>query len=299
MSKIVSSKKVLITGIDSFTGRHLEPYLKSKGFEVYGTVLERNSCENHFVCDIRKKNDILKIIKKTRADFIIHLAGISYVGNEDIRLLFDINLFGCVNLLDAVCEAKLIPKKIILPSSAVVYGNQHSEILDEEMCPNPINPYANSKNAMENAAKGYFKEFPVVITRPFNYIGKYQNENFVVPKIIKHYKEKKREIELGNIDVKREFNDIRFVVDAYYHLMIEPVHSQIVNICTSKGISLSQILEIMNRLSGYEIDVKVNPKFVRKNEIKSLVGSNKKLFEIIKNPKLYTLEETLREIFEE
>ncbi len=291
------SKRVLITGIDGFTGKHLEESLKRDGFEVFGIVLKNSKNKNHFVCDIRDFESLKKIIDKIKPNYVFHLAGISFVGETDLKKIFEVNLFGSVNLLDSLKGSKDI-KKILLSSSANIYGNQEKEILDESLCPNPQNPYANSKNAMENAAKSYFEDLNIIITRPFNYIGKYQNENFVIPKIVKHFKERREVIELGDIDVKREFNDVRFVIECYKRLMFSNVKNQIVNVCTGKAVSLREVLKVFEEIFGYEIKVVKNEKFIRKNEIKVLKGSFKKLFSLIEKPKIYSLKETLREIIE-
>ena len=291
------SKRVLITGIDGFTGKHLEESLKRDGFEVFGIVLKNSKNKNHFVCDIRDFKSLKNVIDKIRPNYVFHLAGISFVGEMDLKKIFEVNLFGSVNLLDSLKGSKDI-KKILLSSSANIYGNQEKEILDESLCPNPQNPYANSKNAMENAAKSYFEDLNIIITRPFNYIGKYQNENFVIPKILKHFKERREVIELGDIDVKREFNDVRFVIECYKRLMFSNIKNQIVNVCTGKAVSLREVLKVFEEIFGYEIKVVKNEEFIRKNEIKVLKGSFKKLFSLIEKPKIYSLKETLREIIE-
>ncbi len=293
----MSTKRVLITGIEGFTGIHLERSLLDEGYEVFGISLKSKK-PFHFQCDIRDFDSLSKIIKDIKPNYVFHLAGISFVGNEDIKGIFEVNLFGSVNLLEAL--KRFAPfAKVLLASSGNVYGMNDKELLDESVCPNPINPYANSKHSMENAAKSYFDDLSVVIARPFNYIGKYQSENFVIPKIVKHFKEGKKEIELGNIDVKREFNNVKFVIECYKRLLFKDIDNQIVNVCTARGFSLRDVLKIMSEIAGYEIKVVQNPKFMRKNDIKSLVGSPKKLFSLIEKPKIYTLEETLREIFEE
>ena len=75
-------------------------------------------------------------------------------------------------------------------SSATVYGNQKTSVLDESLAPSPNNYYGISKLAMEFMVRNYFEAFPVIITRPFNYTGIGQSKNFVVPKIVDHFKKK-------------------------------------------------------------------------------------------------------------
>jgi nucleoside-diphosphate-sugar epimerase len=112
--------------------------------------------------------------------------------------VYDINFFGTLNILDALVELGQRPAKIVLASSANVYGNPPVEVIDESVCPMPVNHYAISKLAMEFMARTYFDRLNILITRPFNYTGVGQGDNFLIPKIVRHYQEGKTEIELGN-----------------------------------------------------------------------------------------------------
>jgi GDP-6-deoxy-D-talose 4-dehydrogenase len=281
-------KKVLITAINSFTGIHLEKYLLKEGFEVVGTT--SNSC------DISKIEDIIDVLNETKPNIIIHLAAISFVGHNNDEDFYKINTIGTINLLNAILEVDLEIQKVILSSSATVYGNQGLEVLDESLCPIPANHYGASKYAMECLAKNYFDKLPIIITRPFNYTGVGQAEHFLIPKIVKHFKEKKEFIELGNLDVSREFNDVLYVCEAYKRLIESNVRSEVVNIASQNPILLLDIIKILNKISGYEIKVKVNQQFVRKDEIKTLIGSNKKLLNIIGNIEYKAIEETLKDM---
>ncbi len=283
------SNRVLIFGIDSFTGFHLSSHLKELNYEVIGTTLND--------CDLRDKNSVKKVLKDKKANYIINLSAISLVVHENIKEIYDVNFFGALNILDSLIELNFNPKKIIFPSSATVYGNIEVNEIDEDICPNPVNHYGNSKLAMENMAKTYFDKLNIIILRSFNYTGIKQRDNFLIPKIIKHYKEKKTEIELGNLNVIREFNDVRFVVDIYAKLIEIKESSLILNLCTSNGVKLLDVIDIMNRIANYEIKVKVNPLFVRENEIIKIVGSTKKLFYFVKPEKIYRIEETLKKMF--
>ena len=292
-----ASKKVLITAIDSFTGYHLSSYLQINGYDVYGTSLF-NISNKKYKCDITNKENLLEILKDLKPDFIIHLAGISFTAHANNEDFYKVNTMGTINILDSLIELNLNPSKIILASSATVYGNQGKEILDESLCPMPANHYGASKYAMESMAKNYFEKLNIIITRPFNYTGVNQEEHFLIPKIIKHFKESKKNIELGNLDVIREFNDVSFVCEVYKKLLESSIDSQTLNICSSRGIKLLDIIDIMNDIAKYKIDVHVNPTFVRKDEIKSLTGSSKKLFEIIGDIKQIDFKTTLRKMLE-
>jgi len=294
-----SKEKIFITGITGFTGKHLEVYLKERGYDVYGTVLEQQTSENHLICDILSEKSLFEILNKIKPDYIVHLAAISFVAAKNQQNIYNVNVFGTLNLLDAIKKLDYKPKKILIASSASVYGNIEGE-LHEQMCPEPVNHYGNSKLVMENMTKAYFNNQNIIITRPFNYTGIGQESHFLIPKIVTHYKERKEEIELGNIDVFREFNDVNFVIKCYTELLFSNVKSEIVNVCTGNELSINDILEIANQIVGYKIKVKVNPEFIRKNEVKILKGSVNKMRSIIGDfTKEYKIEGTLKQMLKE
>ena len=284
--------KLLIFGIDSFTGFHLKNFLKNR-FDIYGT-----SIDNKYIkCDITKKDEILKVLTKIKPDYIINLSAISFVGSLDKEAFYKVNTIGSLNILDAILELNLKLKKIILVSSATVYGNQNVEILDESLCPKPANHYGASKYAMETLARNYFDKLPIIITRPFNYTGVGQAEHFLIPKIVKHFKEKKESIELGNLDVSREFNSIDYVVKIYFKLLLSNAKSLVVNISSGKPIKLLDVIDMMQEIANYKIKIKINPKYVRENEIKSLAGSTDKLFSTIGEIEQDSLYNTLYKMY--
>ncbi len=290
-------KKVLITGIDSFTGVHLSAYLLACGYEVHGTTLFESGAQK-YQCDITDKESVVKVLTHLEPDFLIHLSGISFTAHGNSEDFYKVNTIGTLNILESLIELGLKPSKIILASSATVYGNQGLEVLDESLCPKPANHYGASKYAMECLARNYFDKLNIIITRPFNYTGIAQAEHFLIPKIIKHFKEKSQTIELGNLDVSREFNDISFVCEVYKKLLECNANAEVVNIATNRGIKLLDVLENMNELSGYKIKVEINPTLVRKDEIKSLTGSSDKLFQLIGVLEQKEFKDTLREMLE-
>jgi len=291
------SKKVLITGIDSFTGVHLSSYLQAEGYDVYGTSL-LNTSDKQYQCDITNKEDIKRVLIASTPDYIIHLSGISFTAHGNSEDFYRVNTIGTLNILDALVELNINPSKIILASSATIYGNQGVELLDESLCPTPSNHYGASKYSMECLAKNYFNQLNIIIARPFNYTGVGQAEHFLIPKIVNHFRENKKNIELGNLHVSREFNDVGYLCEIYQNLLESDALSQTVNICSNRGIALLEVIEMMNKIAGYSIKVEVNPAYVRKDEIKILTGSPLKLFDIIKTIEQKPFQETLKDMFE-
>jgi nucleoside-diphosphate-sugar epimerase len=293
------SKRVLIIGIESFTGKHLANHLRVSGYDVLGTSFFESDDARIFQCDITNKESISKILNTVLPEYIINLAGISFVGNAKKELFYTVNVLAVENILEAILEIENYqPKKIILVSSATVYGNQESHVLDETMIPNPLNHYGISKLAMEQIAKTFFDKLNIVITRPFNYTGIGQESHFLIPKIVSHFKEHKSKIELGNIDVFREFNDVGYVSEVYKRLLESNLKSEILNICSNRVIALKEVIHQMNTLAGYEIEIIVNPIFVRQNEITSLSGSVDKLFSSVGVIEQKEFINTLKDMYE-
>ena len=112
-------------------------------------------------------------------------------------------------------------------------------------------------------------------------------------KLVNHVKRNERFIELGNIDIERDFSDVRFVVKAYLALLNNASIGQTVNICSGRSCSLKEVLNLLGEIAGYEIEVRVNPSFVRSNDVKKLFGSNKKLKKIAPELSDFYLRDTL------
>ena len=292
-------KKALLTGIDGFTGKYVADLLLQQGYDVIGLVY-KNPKQGAVACDLTDKTAVKKMLDLVKPQYIIHLAAISFVGHQDQSAFYNVNVFGALNLLEAAAELQLDLKKVILASSANIYGNPSNvEKITEEQQPSPVNHYAMSKLAMEYMAKLWFDKYPILITRPFNYTGPKQATNFLIPKIVEHFKQSKNQIELGNIDVSRDFSDVRDIAACYVHLLDADIQSEIVNLCSGNVYSLSSIIEKMEQIAGYKIEVKVNPNFVRANEIKVLGGDNTKLFRLTGFKPTISLEQTLLDMYNE
>ncbi|RJE71721.1 GDP-mannose 4,6-dehydratase [Reichenbachiella sp. MSK19-1] len=292
---MVDPSKILIIGIDSFTGGHLRVFFGERGYQVFGTSIHNTDTKNTFKVNILNSTEIHDVLVKVMPDYIINLAAISFVGEPKTELFYNINVLGTEILLETIYQSGAQIKKILIPSSAVVYGTQESHILTEDMCPNPQNHYGYSKYISEQICKSYFDKLPIVVTRPFNYTGIGQGQEFLIPKVVNAFKEKQKEIELGNLYTFREYNDIRFICNTYHSLLGSSNNSEIINVCTGQSHSIDEIIEILNTIAGYEIVVSVNQHFVRKNEIVELKGDTKKLVNAIGDLNLeHSLQDTLQ-----
>jgi len=286
----------LVTGASGFTGRYMVEALTNKGLQVVGLGSQPTTAYHTLPCDLTDASAIKKCIEYVKPDWVIHLAALSFVGHEDQRAFYDVNVFGTLNLLQALAELETPPKRILVASSANIYGTPDIGIIDENVCPAPVNHYACSKLAMEHMVANWFERLPIVITRPFNYTGPYQHNRFLVPKIVEHFAHRSPTIELGNIDVSRDFSDVRDVVNAYMSLLNSNVTGTAVNISSGTDTALRTIIEKVSVLAGYDIEITVNPAFVRNNEIPRLCGSNARLKELTGWQAEYSLDQTLSDM---
>ena len=286
-------KKVLVTGIDGFTGKHLANALKLSGFKVVGLSDQSTDADDVFMCDLLDKENLQQVVAKIQPNYVVHLAAISFVGHGNTDDFYRVNVVGTVNLLEALLKLEKKPEKVLVASSANVYGDCDKSPILETQQPLPVNHYAMSKLSMEFMARTYLDRLPLFFTRPFNYIGLGQAESFVIPKLISHFTKKARVIELGNLNVEREFNDVRFVCDAYLRLLDVAKPGEVYNICSGKPVILSSVIELLTEMTGHQINVKVNPTFVRENEVHQLFGSSQKLLNTIGPIQQPLLKETL------
>lgn len=246
------------------------------------------------VCDLLDRDRMTEVLARERPDAIVHLAAIAFVAHDDVRSIYDTNVVGTRYLLDAIHAAGCNPGAILLASSANIYGNSEREVIDESTVPDPANDYAVSKLAMEYVARLWMDKLPITIVRPFNYTGVGQSSNFLLPKIVSHFRERRPVLELGNLDVIRDFSDVRYVVAAYRRLLSGKYAGQIFNVCSGTGYALRCVLDMVGALANHRPEIRVNPAFVRASEVRKLIGSTERLHDAIGVLPVIPLEDTLR-----
>mgnify|MGYP000063571465 CR=1 FL=1 len=287
--------RALITGIRGFTGKYLAEELEARGYEVWGTSqgVEDESSRVRQV-DLRNYSEIREFAEKVNPSVVVHLAAISFVAHGDVAEIYEMNVVGTRNLLAALTNLPSRPRSVILASSANIYGNSIDDPITEESSLDPLNDYAVSKLAMEKMAKLWMGELPITIVRPFNYSGVGQSLNFLIPKLVEHFVQEKPSVNLGNLDVYRDFSDVRTVIWAYAQLVENPAPGEIFNIASGHLTSISELISMLERLARRPIEVISSEEFGRKGEVSKLRGDSTKLWAHIGKPKALTLEETLR-----
>jgi len=290
----VGRPRALLTGRNGFTGHYVAAELEAAGYEVVGLGDRQGPAGTRSItANLLDRVAVRAAVAAVEPDVVLHLAAISFVAHDDVDEIYRVNVVGTRNLLGALAELARKPQVVVLASSANIYGNADVDPITEDTPPAPANDYAVSKLAMEYMARLWMDRLPIVITRPFNYTGVGQSEQFLIPKIVSHFRRGERLIELGNTQVVRDFGDVRDVA-ATYRLIAElaPAGGTF-NICSGAGHSLGDVLDMMAEIAGYRIDVRVNQAFVRSNEVLRLVGSNSKIRRLSESVPTTPLRETL------
>lgn len=298
----IPPRRVLVTGLGGFTGRYVQAALEQRGWEVWGLGVQPApaGAKRYLQADLMDGAALAHVVAQASPQAVIHLAAIAFVGHGDADAFYSVNLLGTRHLLAALAALPRPPARVLLASSANVYGNQTEGMLDESAPPQPANDYAVSKLAMEHMARLWSAHLPVTIVRPFNYTGVGQSEDFLLPKIVSHFRRRAASIELGNLDVWRDFSDVRAVAAAYCRLLDAPAAvGATVNVCSGQSHSLRGIIAMAEQITRHRLQVQVNPAFVRANEVKNLLGNPAHLHTLIgadwANPQL---QDTLRWMLE-
>jgi nucleoside-diphosphate-sugar epimerase len=209
--------------------------------------------------------------------------------NSDIERLVRVNVTSPIVLTKYISRHMIAKKtgRIVNISSIVARTGYRG-----------LAPYGASKAAMEAVVSVYGQELPCIVTRPFNYTGPGQATHFLVPKLVDHFARRAPRIELGNLDVERDFLDVRDVAGLYAALVdCEPVAGA-VNLCSGQGTTLREIVARLERITGHVMDMQVNPQFVRSHEIPSLVGSDERLRALLGDAPRIGLDTTLRDMLD-
>lgn len=269
--------KALIFGIGGFVGPYLARELQAHGYRVYGTdskdVGSKAFFDGFYKSDILDKDSLRKVIDIVHPSHIINLAAVSSVGLSwkipDITMQVNVN--GTLNIFNSCLESNIKPKILLIGSSEEYVSCNHP--MDENIPLNSNNPYGISKIAQEQFAKIYREKFTwdIFSVRAFNHIGPGQRTSFVIPSWCKQVADIEKGlqepiIKVGNLDVSRDFTDIRDVVRAYRLVLESKDSSQVYNIGSGNSVSLREILSMICSLSTKKIIIETDQALLRPND---------------------------------
>lgn len=279
--------RVLITGAAGFAGCHLAAEAARNGSKVLRMVRPSarrrpRQGKNTAIVDLLDAAGIEKAVHRFKPEAVFHLAGQPSVGLSwhKPEETFRIHVDGTRNLFEALKKLSKKPK-VVVSLSAEEYGatGDEKKFLKESDLLKPLNPYAWSKVMQDFLSHAYFRKegIPVVRARAFNHIGPGQSDAFVVSSFAKQRAEidlglRKPLIETGNLEVVRDFTDVRDTVRAYWVLLRRGVPGSVYNIASGIPRRLSEILQFYLQSSSVRISTRVSAKRLRKTELKRLVG---------------------------
>ena len=268
--------KTLITGCNGFVGRHAAAALQHVGHEVVGCDVTC-SPDRHIPCltmDVRDLGSIVHVLRETRPDAILHLGGIAFVplGWTEPQLVFSVNTIGTLNLLDAVRQ-HAPATRVLVVTSAEVYGSHPAPApLAEDAPYRPDNIYGVAKAAADHASLLYANHhhLHVMVARPSNHIGAGQSRDFVSSSFANQLAAISAGapalMQVGNLDQRRDFTDVRDVVRAYTLLLEKGQAGQAYNIASGRMIPVREIFDTLCDISNIRPAVEVSPSLFRPNE---------------------------------
>jgi len=292
--------KFLITGISGFVGQHFIDYLEDNKIEaqIMGVDLEENIPERSYTyvsqgfkkIDLLSGQDIERVLFEFKPDYVLHLASYSSVAfswKEPVQS-FQNNMNVFLNLVETIRRLGLNTRMLSVGSSES-YGNINRDHLPlvEDSPLDPVSPYAVARVSQELLSKVYAKAYGIdlIITRSFNHIGPGQKDIFVIASFarqimeLKKRGEKRGVLTTGDLDIVRDFLDVRDVVRAYYLLLTRGIKGRVYNVCSGQGCALRELVESMAVIAGIEITTKLNPAFVRPTDNKIIIGSSKRIYD--------------------
>lgn len=283
------NKKILITGAAGYIAPHLSKLLPEyfRNCKIYFTDRKhpRIKLSPFFKCDLTDKKQIKRILRLIKPHIIFHLAGSGISIKYTWRQFFDVNYKTTETLLGALDEISIQKPRIILIGSAAEYGRVSPDAMpiDEETPLNPVSPYGCAK-ALQTVLGRYYSNIgmDIIVIRPFNVIGQNMSGHLAIGNFQKQLKEiieKKRapRIYVGNIDVKRDYLDLTDSLRAFCLIAKKGRSGEIYNVCSGNATSLRYILKRMCAPHKGKIDIIVDKKLLRSNDVLISYGSNKKL----------------------
>lgn len=292
----------LVTGIGGFVGQYLANDLASNGRDVIGLTTDASDASSLPAqikeADIRNEDAISKLIASVKPDEIYHLAAISRPAGEKIREYYETNVLGTLNIIQAAIP---VDAKVLVVGSAYAYGS-YDEIISENFQLRPVNPYGASKAAQDSLAGSFLdSDARIMRVRPFNHTGPGQDPAFLIPGVIQRLLEHKKsgkDVTIGNVSSVRDFLNVKDVVHAYRAIMTEVNSSEVFNVCSGVGYSVSDIYSICCEKLDLSVKFVEKPELLRRQDINYLVGSPNKLFaETSWNPKI-EMSQTISEIID-
>jgi GDP-4-dehydro-6-deoxy-D-mannose reductase len=290
--------RILVTGFSGFVSRYFLAYLESVAADMEVLGVGRSAPDfpltgfRHIRCsfktlDLLDKSGVDEVVYNFRPSHVLHLASQSSVGFSWQRPVesFTNNTNIFLNLIEQVRSLGL-SCRILSVGSSEEYGNVGPENLPlrEEVPLRPVSPYAVARVAQEMLSKVYVDGYgvDVVMTRSFNHFGPHQRDVFVVPSLAKQLTNIARSsapprLVTGDRTIIRDFVDVRDVVRAYFDLLLQGDTGEVYNVCTGRGVSIQEVIDLMQRVLGTNVEFETDPRLIRPSDNRAVIGDASKI----------------------
>lgn len=293
----------VITGSNGFSGRYLIEYLllKKKSSKIIGIDIQQNgnneAIEYFSLKNFDKFQEYITGLKDEIT--LYHLGGL--IGNHGLPELIETNVYWTSKYL-SLCSKIDNFKIFVNIGSAAEYGRQEELVMRENLIPNPVTNYGISKDMQSKLVLHYGKIFnlPVVSTRTFNLIGPGLGDNLVIGKIIKEFKlfseGKKDVIEMGRIDSKRDFIDIRDAVCIYCDIAESNSFGNIINVATGESLKIEDIISTCKKLYKNNPEIVSNYAPPEGQDLDFQFADTNRMNKFINNMKFIPIEQSIEDM---
>jgi len=299
-------RRVLITGVSGFTGRHLARALHADAAAVSGFDLDpgiANGTVETFTGSLLDQARIDEVVAAVRPEIVFHLAGIIRTDNQE--LYYSVNAGGTAGLLEAIARSGESPR-VLLVSSSAVYGEAGGDRPVSEIQPlRPLTGYGHSKLAMEWISQAYAAryEIPTVLCRPFNLVGPGLKDTLALSafaaQIVSVERGLKTSIEVGNLDARRDFLDVRDGVRAYRLLAEHGRPGEAYNVCSGTAVSIRDCLDILLSLSPAQPRIVHDPKRRQPADVRIQIGDPARIHDLTGWEPRIPLERSMNDLLED
>jgi len=313
-------KKYLVTGASGFVAYHFFEYLNSlqEDCEVLGVdVVMPSDMESYFFSNLRLRFVRLNLLDSAVLEasllsflptHIIHLASFSSVAQswkEPVNsFINNTNVF--LNLVEII-RKNGIECRLLSVGSSEEYGNVPVECIPikESLRLDPVSPYAIARVSQEMLSQCYVSSYKldIVLTRSFNHIGPRQRDIFAIPSFIRQILEQTKinqnknvKLYVGDVSLVRDFIDVRDVVRAYYLLLERGKTGELYNICSGKGHSIKEIIDMLCDLLAVRVDIETDKNRIRLGDNRVVIGDNSKICSLIGWEPAIPIMDTLRDL---